>query len=56
MNKLYVYWPIVPKGRLITYVDSQRYLALASAKNNSIKARKYSYQRYLAEKLYRLVQ
>ena len=55
-NKLYVYWPIVPKGRLITYVDSQRYLALASAKNNSIKARKYSYQRYLAEKLYRLVQ
>jgi len=55
-NKLYVYWPIVPKGKLITYIDSQRYLALASSKSNSIKARKYSYQKYLAEKLYRLVQ
>ena len=55
-NRLYVYWPIVPKARLITYVDSQRYLALASTKNNSIKAGKYSYQKYLAEKLYRLVQ
>lgn len=55
-NKLYVYWPIVPKGKLITYVDAQRYLALASSKRNSIKVRKYSYQKYLEEKLYRLVQ
>jgi len=55
-NKLYVYWPIVPKGKLITYVDSQRYLALASSKSTSIKVRKYSYQKYLEEKLYRLVQ
>ncbi len=54
-NKLYIYWPIVPKGNLITYVDSQRYLALASSKSNSIKDRKYSYQTYLEEKLYRLV-
>ena len=55
-NKLYVYWPIVSKRKLITYVDAQRYLALASSKSNAIKARKYSYQKYLEEKLYRLVQ
>lgn len=58
-NKVYLYWPIVTKKKLFTYLDAQRYLALVEGqykhdidlKNNDYKN---NYQIFLEKKLYRL--
>ncbi len=57
-NKLYLYWPIVTKEGLQTYLDAKRYLALIDAReeNNRLNKSSYeeSYQKYLEKKLYRM--
>ncbi len=58
-NKVYLYWPIVTREKLFTYLDAQRYMALVSAQNDQdydIKNNPYAsnYQKYLEKKLYRM--
>ncbi|MFQ5675675.1 MAG: BlaI/MecI/CopY family transcriptional regulator [bacterium] len=56
-NQLYLYWPRVNKASLIKFLDSERFLALATAgRTASLSGRKTTYQRSLEEKLYLLVQ
>lgn len=52
-NKQYVYWPVVPKEKLIKYIDAQRYLAFVSA-NNGSQYSSNGYYRMLQTRLYRL--
>jgi len=58
-NKVFLYWPIITRQKLFTYLDAQRYLALVSAQNDQdydIKNNRYAsnYQKYLQKKLYRM--
>lgn len=58
-NKVYLYWPIVTKEKLFTYLDAQRYMALVQSQSKNdidLKNKKYesNYQIYLEKKLYRL--
>ncbi len=58
-NKVYLYWPIVTKQALFTYLDAKRYLALVSAQSSTdydIKNNRYAsnYQKYLQNKLHRM--
>jgi len=58
-NKVFLYWPIVTRQKLFTYLDAQRYMALVSAQNDQdydIKNNRYAsnYQKYLEKKLYRM--
>ncbi len=58
-NKVYLYWPIITKKKLFTYLDAEHYLALVESqhkndidlKNNDFKS---NYQIFLEKKLYRL--
>ncbi|MCH7676146.1 BlaI/MecI/CopY family transcriptional regulator [candidate division KSB1 bacterium] len=54
-NKLYLYWPLLRKGKLITYLDAKRYLALSSSETTSTNGRPTLAKR-LEEKLYRLLE
>ncbi|MFQ5604511.1 MAG: BlaI/MecI/CopY family transcriptional regulator [bacterium] len=54
-NKLYLYWPLVPKKELITYLDSKRYLAFAAAQKNGHNGNENSYYKILKEKLNRII-
>ncbi len=57
-NKQYLYWPIVTKEQLFTYLDAKRFLAMAARSENDydLKNNKYqaNYQKLLENKLYRL--
>lgn len=58
-NKVYIYWPIVTRERLFTYLDAKRYLALVAARNDNdydFKNNDYknNYLKYLEKKLYRM--
>lgn len=57
-NKEYLYWPIVTKEHLFTYLDAKRFLALAARNENDydLKNNDYAgnYQKVLESKLYRL--
>ena len=58
-NKVYLYWPIITRESLVTYLDAKRYLALVSARDSKgvdLKSNDYksNYQIYLEKKLYRL--
>jgi hypothetical protein len=55
-NKVYLYWPIIPKDKLITYLDAKRFLAYESARERSTNGETDHYYKLLEEKLYRLVQ
>ncbi len=52
-NVNYLYWPIIDRRKLITYLDAQLYLA-SSAAPVAGDGRAASYQRALLETLYRL--
>ncbi len=58
-NKAYLYWPIVTRKQLHSYLDAKRYLALVASHGENdvdIKGGKYerNYQKYLEKKLYRM--
>jgi len=58
-NKVYLYWPIVTRKKLHSYLDAKRYLALVASHGENdvdIKHGKYvnNYQKYLEKKLYRM--
>lgn len=53
-NKVFVYWPVVPKDKLITYLDAKRYLAYSSASETAANGY-IAYYKLLEEKLYRLI-
>lgn len=55
-NQVHLYWPLISKSTMIKYLDSERFLALATASRNSNIGLKSSYQKSLEEKLYLLVQ
>lgn len=55
-NKVYVYWPLVPKEKLITYLEAKRFLALAYSEKRGTNGEKSNYQKLLEEKLYRILQ
>jgi hypothetical protein len=54
-NEIYLYWPLVPKEKLIAYLEAQRFLAFASSDKKGANGSKSIYQKTLEEKLYRLV-
>ncbi|MFQ5769073.1 MAG: BlaI/MecI/CopY family transcriptional regulator, partial [bacterium] len=54
-NKVYVYWPIVPKEKLITYLDAKRYLAFDATQKRSSNGESNHYYKILEDKLIRLV-
>jgi len=53
-NKVFLYWPVVPKDKLITYLDAKRYLAYSSASETAANGQ-VAYYKLLEEKLYRLI-
>ncbi|MFQ5650934.1 MAG: hypothetical protein ACE5IY_13410 [bacterium] len=57
-NKQYLYWPIVTKEKLFTYMDAKRFLALAAQNEQDydLQSNNYTanYQKLLERKLYRL--
>jgi len=58
-NKVYLYWPIITREKLFTYLDAKRYLALVAARGDNdydIRKNDYTrnYQKYLEKKLYRM--
>ena len=55
-NKVYLYWPLISREKLITYLETQRFLAFASSDERGTNGGKTIYQRTLEEKLYRLIQ
>ncbi|MFQ6114268.1 MAG: hypothetical protein ACE5NG_09290, partial [bacterium] len=55
-NKVYVYWPLVPKEKLITYLEAKRFLALAASEKHGTDGERNNYQKLLEEKLYRILQ
>ncbi len=55
-NKVYLYWPIIPKDKLITYLDAKRFLAYESARERGSNGESNHYYKVLEEKLYRLIQ
>jgi len=55
-NKVFFYWPIIPKDKLITYLDAKRFLAYESARDRGSNGETNHYYKLLEEKLYRLVQ
>jgi hypothetical protein len=55
-NQQYLYWPLVPKARLIRYIDAKRYLAYSSDQNRSTNGGAAPIYKTLEEKLVRLMQ
>ncbi|MFQ5865444.1 MAG: hypothetical protein ACE5IW_09475 [bacterium] len=55
-NEVYVYWPVVSKEKLITYLEAKRFLALASSEKPGTNGENNNYQKLLEEKLYRILQ
>ena len=58
-NKVYLYWHIITREKLFTYLDAKRYLALVAARSDNdydIRKNDYTrnYQKYLEKKLYRM--
>ncbi len=57
-NKQYLYWPIVTKKKLFTYLDAKHFLAMASGEkeNKASHGNGYSssYEKMLEKRLYRL--
>lgn len=58
-NKVYLYWPVVTKEELYTYLDAKRYLASIEQRSKDdydIQNNKYvdNYQKYLEKKLFRM--
>jgi hypothetical protein len=54
-NKLYLYWPVVSLKRMLSHLDTQRYLALASSEKQDPGIIN-PFQKKLEEKIYRIVQ
>lgn len=55
-NKLYVYWPVVTKEKLITYLDSKRYLTDASAQATRNERVESGNKNDIEDRLIRLIQ
>ncbi|NIR51151.1 hypothetical protein GWO43_21305 [candidate division KSB1 bacterium] len=55
-NKVYVYWPVVQKNKLVTYLDAQRYLAYSSARKHASNGVSNDYYTFFEEKLMRLLE
>ncbi|MFQ5824205.1 MAG: hypothetical protein ACE5JB_09140 [bacterium] len=55
-NKDYVYWPLIPKEKLITYLEARRFLVLTYSERRSTNGEKSNLQKTLEQKLYRLIQ
>lgn len=58
-NKVYLYWPIVTREKLFTYLDAKRYLTLAESKDENdydVQGNDYqnNYRIYMEKKLCRL--
>ncbi len=53
-NKVFLYWSVVPKAKLITYLDAKRYLAYSSAQETAANGQ-VAYYKLLEEKLNRLI-
>jgi len=54
-NQVFLYWAVVPKDKLITYLDAKRYLAYSRASEAAANGEAHGYYKTLEEKLYRLV-
>ncbi|MFQ5707712.1 MAG: hypothetical protein ACE5HO_09705 [bacterium] len=55
-NKVYLYWPLISKESLRKFLESKRYLALASTNHASTDGVNGMYTNSLQEKIYRLLQ
>lgn len=54
-NKVYLYWSLAPKDKLITYLDAKRYLAYTNPNETGANGTAAAYYKMLEEKLHRLV-
>ncbi|MCG8605216.1 hypothetical protein MJD09_09485, partial [bacterium] len=54
-NQQYLYWPVVPKDRLIRFIDAKRYLAYSANQNQSTNGGTAPIYKNLEEKLFRLL-
>ncbi len=54
-NQLYIYWPLIPKDKLITYLDAKRFLAYEAAQISRDDGQSNQFYKALAEKLNRVV-
>ena len=55
-NQVYLYWPIIPKERLIRYIDAKRYLAYSASRAQAANGYNSEKHKVLEDKLMRRMQ
>lgn len=55
-NRVYLYWPVIPKDELITYIDAKRYLAYANHQEQGGDGQTDADYHLLERKLIRLLE